>query len=397
MRNDGQGSRFFLLTSEEKRKISEFWRYRSIFTIGAAALLAFSLAACKEDQQAERTVRPVKAIVVTEASGGIVKSFSGDVRPRTESALGFRVPGKITERLVDIGDRVDIGQVIAKLDDTDLVLSQNSARAAVNSAKTRLAVANDALARAQTLQPKGYTPEAVVDQRKLETDAAQAALDAAEAQARQAENAANYAVLKADKAGIVTAVRAEAGQVVAAGTPVILLAKGGEMEVALSVPEQDVIHLAIGQPADLTLWADKGITAKGSIREIAGQADAGSRTYGVRVAIIDPPAAIRLGMTVTATLQLGTETPYTPLPLNALTEIGGRKAVYVADRTTLKVAPRFVETGGVTPDHVKIVGGLTPGEVVVTGGVQFLADGMEVRLPQELARTALADQPHPSR
>jgi RND family efflux transporter MFP subunit len=357
--------------------------------IGIGTLLTASLAGCKEEQQAARIIRPVKAIVAAQQAGGIVKSFSGDVRARTESALGFRVPGKIIERLVDIGDRVQVDQVIARLDDTDLVLSQNSARAAVQSAKTRLAVANDALARAQKLQPKGYTPDAVVDQRKLEVDAAEAALEAAEAQARQAENATRYAVLRADKAGIVTAVRAEAGQVVAAGTPVVLLAKAGETEVALSVPEQDVIQLTPGQPAELTLWADQGVKARGSIREIAGQADSGSRTYAVRIAIADQPAAIRLGMTVTAALQLGSETPYMPLPLGALTEIDGRKAVYVADRTTSKVSPRFVQTGGVTPDHVKIVGGIKPGEVVVTGGVQFLTDGMEVRLPKSIAETAL--------
>jgi RND family efflux transporter MFP subunit len=360
-------------------------------------LLAFSLAACKEEERAEQPVRPVKAIVVAEQTGGIVKSFSGDVRPRTESALGFRVPGKIVERLADIGDKVEVGQVIARLDDTDLVLSENSALAAVQSARTRLAVAADALGRAQKLQPKGYTPEAVVDQRKLEVDAAEAALQAAEAQARQAENATRYAVLKADKAGIVTAVRAEAGQVVAAGTPVILLAEGGESEVALSVPEQDVIHLAIGQPADLTLWADQGIKAKGIIREIAGQADPGSRTYGVRIGINDQPATIRLGMTVTATLSLGSGTPFISLPLNALTDIDGRKAVYVVDRTTSKAAARFIETGGVTADTVKVVGGLKPGDVVVTGGVQFLTAGMDVRLPNAVAQTALADQPQTSR
>jgi RND family efflux transporter MFP subunit len=385
------------LTTEEKRKTSVFWRHRSIVTVGIAMLLAFGLAACKEEKQAERPVRPVKAIVVAEQSGGIVKSFSGDVRPRTESALGFRVPGKIIERLADIGDKVEVGQVIARLDDTDLVLSENSARAAVQSAKTRLAVAADALGRAQKLQPKGYTPEAVVDQRKLEVDAAEAALQAAEAQARQAENATRYAVLKADKAGIVTAVRAEAGQVVAAGTPVILLAEGGESEVALSVPEQDVIHLTIGQPADLTLWADQAIKAKGTIREIAGQADAGSRTYGVRIAIADQPAAIRLGMTVTATVSLGSGTPFISLPLNALTDIDGRKAVYVVDRTTSKATPRLIETGGVTADTVKVVGGLKPGDVVVTGGVQFLVDGMDVRLPKAVAQTAFADQPQTSR
>ncbi|WP_170937386.1 MULTISPECIES: efflux RND transporter periplasmic adaptor subunit [Rhodomicrobium] len=339
----------------------------------------------------------MKAVIVKEHTGDIVKSFSGDVRARTESALGFRVPGKIVERLVDIGDEVKIGQIIARLDDTDLVLSENSARAAADSAKTRLAVAKDAFNRAEALLPKGFTPQAVVDQRKLEVDAAQAALDAAEAQARQAANSSGYAVLKADKAGIVTAVQAQAGQVVAAGSPVVSVARAGEMEVAFRVPEQDVTQLAIGQDADLTLWADNGIKAKGSIREIAGQADPGSRTYAVRVALANPPAAMRLGMTVTAALRLRSGSPHIALPLPALTEVEGRKAVFVADRATSKVAPRFVETGGVAAEDVKIVAGLKPGEVVVTGGVQFLTDGMEVRLPPGALQTAAAKDAEPSR
>lgn len=385
------------LSSEEKRKSSVILHNKSAFSLVSVAVLALTLSACQEEQAVERPIRPVKAVLVHQQSGDIVRSFSGDIRARTESPLGFRVPGKLVERLVDIGDRVEVGQIIARLDDTDLVLSQNSARAAAESAKTRLAVARDALTRAETLLPKGYTPQAVVDQRRLEVDAAQAALDAAEAQARQAANSSGYAVLKADKAGIVTAVQAQAGQVVAAGSPVVSVARAGEMEVAFRVPEQDVTQLAIGQPAELTLWADDGVKARGAIREIAGQADPGSRTYAVRIAIADQPPAMRLGMTVTAALRLRPGAPHIPLPLPALTEIDGRQAVFVADRATSKVSPRFVETDGVSAEDVKIVAGLKPGDVVVTGGVQFLADGMQVRLPQSIVQTAAAGHPQASR
>lgn len=388
----GRRRLFFWPNAEENQNSSEFFRHKSAFSLVGVAVLALGLTACKEETAPQQIIRPVKAIVVQREAGDLIKTFSGEIKARTESALGFRVSGKIIERLVDTGNKIKAGQVIARLDDTDLVLSENSARAAVSSAKTRLAVAKDALTRAQTLLPKGYTPESTVDQRKLETDAAQSALEAAEAQARQATNAAGYAVLKADKDGIVTAVRAEAGQVVEAGAPVIMLAESGDTEVALSVPEQDVVRLAIGRDADLTLWADPQIVAKGKIREIAGQADAGSRTYAVRVTIIDPPAAMRLGMTVTAALHVGDEPPFIPLPITAFTHIDGRKAVFVADRQTSKVSARFVETDGVTADKVKVVNGLQPGEAVVTGGVQFLTDGKQVRLPQNVVRTASADQ-----
>ena len=172
--------------SEEKRKSSAFFPHSLAWRVAIALGIALTVTACREEQRVEQVIRPVKAIVVQEHSGDVVRSFSGDMRARIESTLGFRVPGKIVERLANIGDEIKVGQVIARLDDKDLILSENSAKAAVQSAKSRLAVAEDALGRAEKLQPKGYTPEAVVDQRRLEADAAQAALEATEAQARQA-------------------------------------------------------------------------------------------------------------------------------------------------------------------------------------------------------------------
>jgi len=390
-----RNARFLRLKTEEKIKSSSIIFQRSLVRLSLVGLLAFSLAACQEDVVAESTVRPVKAVVVAQQSGEKIKSYSGDIRAETESALGFRITGKIVERPVQVGDRVSVGQVIARLDDADLILSRNSARAAVRSARTRLAVASDSLERATKLQPKGYAPNALVDQRRLEFDAAKAALEAAQAEARQAENAASYALLKADEDGVVTAVHAESGQVIAAGAPVASVAETGEMEIALSVPEQDVTQLAIGQQAALTLWADDDVRAKGRISEIAARADPGSRTYAIRIQINDPPAAMRLGMTATAELKLSSGKPYLALPLPSLTEIDGRNAVFVADRATQKVTPRFVEIDGVGETSVKIVSGLEAGDVVVTGGVQFLRDGMQVRLPDHVTRTASATQPRP--
>ena len=390
-------SGFFWHKTEEIRKSSVFYSHLSALRIAALLGTTLLVSACGEEQPVEQVVRPVKAIVVQEDSGDVVRSFSGDMRARIESTLGFRVPGKIVERLVNIGDEVKVGQLIARLDDKDLLLSESSSKAAVLSARSRLAVAKDALARAEKLQPKGYTPEAVVDQRRLEADAAQASLEAAEAQARQAGNSTGYAELKADKSGVVTRVHAEAGQVVAAGTPVVALAEAGEIEVAFSVPEQDVTHLAIGQEAELVFWSDGDIKAQGKIREIARQADLGSRTYAVRISISNPPVASRLGMTVTAMLKLRPGTPHISVPLAALTKINGQSAVYIADRTSSSVASRRVETGGVNAESVKVVSGLKSGEVVVTGGVQFLTDGMQVRLPKEIVQTAAADRTETSR
>ena len=381
---------FLRPTTEESELSSAVSRHhRAKWLLGASLVLL--LGACKEEKPVEQVIRPVKAIIVQEQAAERSRTFSGSVRARIESPLSFRVAGKITERFVNVGDKVAVGQVIATLDETDLKLSENSARAAVESARTRLDVARDALTRAKALLPNGYIPKATVDQRQLEFDAAKAALEAAEAQARQAGNATGYAALASGKAGIVTAVQAEPGQVVAAGAPVISLAEDGQIEVALNVPEQDVTHIASGQPVPLRLWANEDIRAEGRIREIGGQADSGSRTYSVRVSVLNPPPAMRLGMTATATLGLGAEAPHIVVPVTALTQLEGRDAVFIADRITQTVAPRFVETDGVGPDGVKLRGGLKAGDVVVTGGVQFLVTGMKVRLPKEVLQTALAE------
>jgi RND family efflux transporter MFP subunit len=348
------------------------------------------LAGCKEEAPVEQVIRPVKAMVIQEQATARTRTFSGSVRARIESPLGFRIAGKITERLVNVGDTVAVGQVIARLDETDLKLSENSARAGVESARTRLDVARDALNRAKALLPNGYIPKATVDQRQLEFDAARAALDSAEAQARQAENATSYAALASDKAGIVTAVEAEPGQVVAAGTAVVMLAETGSVEVALSVPEQEVAHLKPGQTVPLQLWANQDIRAEGRIREIGGQADSASRTYSVRVSVMNPPAPMRLGMTATATLTLGSGEPHLMVPVTALTQVEGRDAIFIADRTSQTVAPHFIETGDVGPGGVELLGGVKAGDVVVTGGVQFLTAGMKVRLPKEVQQTASA-------
>ncbi|MEJ2123498.1 MAG: efflux RND transporter periplasmic adaptor subunit [Alphaproteobacteria bacterium] len=373
----------------KKRKLLLSGHLHSAATILTAAGAIFILSACQDDKSASDShVRPVKAIVVHKVTGAITRTFSGAVRARVESKLGFRVPGKILERKVDIGDSVKAGQVIARLDDKDMMLNLNSAKANVAAAKSRFTVAATALNRAQFLFARGHTPKAVIDQRQLEFDAADSSLKAAQAQAQQAENTTKYATLTAPDSGIVSAVHAEAGQVVAAGTPVISLAETGAIEVALAVPEQDVTQLTIGAAVDLSLWADSSLKAKGRIREIAGQADPASRTYAVRVAIIDPPATIRLGMTASATLRLGKRPPRIIVPISAITQIDDDNVVYVADRKSFKVEPRKVTLAGLTDNGVKIASGLRPGDIVVTAGVQFLKPGKKVKLSEAVIKTA---------
>jgi RND family efflux transporter MFP subunit len=273
--------------------------------------------------------------------------------------------------------------VIARLDDTDLKLAESSARAAVAAARTRREVARVNLDRAKPLLPQGYISQAAYDVRRNDYDAAASALDTAEAQLRQATNAVGYATLTADKAGIVTAVTGEPGQVVSPGQPVTAIAEAGEVEVAIGVPEQDAGRLAVGQRADVALWAGPGAAAEGRIREIAGQADAASRTYAVRVAVRHPPPGMRLGMTATVTVRIDGEGPSLVVPLAALTEAEGTPVVFVVDAEGKTVRRTPVTVAGTADEGVRVSGGLNPGDMVVTAGVQFLRDGMRVRLPGE--------------
>lgn len=351
--------------------------------------LAGALAGCGgEAKVAQQSVRPVKAIVVGAAERERTLTYSGVVRPRIESAVGFRVDGKIVARLVNAGDRVEKGQVIARLDDTDLKLAESSARAALAAARTRRDVAIENFARARALLPKQFVSKATYDARKNEKDAAVGAFDAAEAQLRQAINAVGYATLRADKAGIVTAVRAEPGQVVNAGTPVIVLAETGETEISILVPEQDVTRLAPGMPIELALWAGPRLALKGSIREISAQAEQETRTYAIRATVHAPPPEMRLGMTATVSIKVEDARASVVVPLTAVTEAGGETAVFVVEPGSRIVRRKPVTLAATAPEGVRVAGGLQPGEIVVTAGVQFLSDGMKVRLPADLEQRA---------
>ncbi len=358
-------------------------RWRGLARRFAILALAAAVAGCKGEAAIEEkeVVRPVKVAIVAAAAQGRTLTYSGVVRPRIESNIGFRVGGKIVERAVSVGDRVKVGQTIARLDDTDLKLAESSAKAAVAAARTRSDVTRDNLERAKPLLAKQFISQASYDIRRNELDAAVSALESAEAQLRQAANATSYATLKADKAGIVTAVTGEPGQVVSAGQAVVALAESGEVEVAIGVPEQDAGRLAVGHRTGVALWAGSGKSAEGRIREIAGQADAASRTYAVRVAVANPPHAMRLGMTATVAIRIDGEGPAMVVPLTALTEAEGSPVVFVVDTEKKTVRRTPVTVAGTVDEEVKVAGGLSPGDIVVTAGVQFLRDGMRVRLP----------------
>jgi multidrug efflux system membrane fusion protein len=341
---------------------------------------ALALSACQQQTaRAPEPIRPVKVMKVEANAATRQIVLSGSVKARTEAGLGFRVPGKIVERLVNVGDHVEPGAVLARLDTNDLDLALNNAESSVGSAKARRDVAEKALARNKALFAKAFIAQSVLDQQQLEFDQADAALTAAISTRDQARNQTAYSELKADAAGIVTEIRAEVGQVVSAGAPVVVVARDGAKEVAIAVPENEIRHFTAGEKLKARFWADDAIALTGAGREISGSADPASRTFAVRVSLPED-ARVRLGMTATLSADVPVDGSAIVMPLAALSERDGKPIVWVVDPANQTVAPRNVETESFAPGGVRIAQGLAGGELVVTAGTQFMTPDKKVRI-----------------
>jgi RND family efflux transporter MFP subunit len=360
-----------------------------LLPVVAAALLA----GCEREQAAApEPARPVKVMRAEIKPATRAVAYSGVVKARREATLGFRVGGKIVERAVNVGDRVAPGALLARLDRADLALALSSAGAALASAQSQLAVAQSAYDRAAELSAKGFASKATLDDRRLALDQARAAVDQARSAQEQAAHQAQYADLTSDVAGVVTAVQAEAGQVVAAGAAVVVVARDGEREVAVAVPETEIRHIHVGDRFAVSYWADPDRAGSGVVREIAGSADATARTFAVRVSLADDPA-IRLGETAVVTAEIPVAAGGLEAPLSALTQRDGRPTLWIVDPKTKTVSPREVSTSGFSGEGVRIAGGVAPGELIVTAGAQFLTPGKAVRLAAEDVASKLASNP----
>jgi RND family efflux transporter MFP subunit len=334
-------------------------------------------------------VRPVKVVKVEPNAATRQIVLSGAVKARTEAAIGFRVPGKIVARLVNVGDHVGPGTVLARLDTNDLDLALRNAEAAVGSAEARRDVAEKALQRNKTLLAKGFIAQSVLEQRQMEFDQADAAVESAISTRDQSKNQAAYSELKADAAGIVTEIRGEVGQVVAAGTPVAVVARDGDMEAAIAVPENEIRHFAVGNKLAAHFWADDAVALTGVVREISGSADPTSRTFAVRVSIPEDKR-VRLGMTAMLTADVPVDGGGIVMPLAALSERDGKPIVWVVDPARQTVEPRTVATRSFAAGGVRIAEGLAPGELVVTAGTQFMTPDKKVRIADALASPGTA-------
>ncbi|MFC5462863.1 efflux RND transporter periplasmic adaptor subunit [Massilia niabensis] len=360
--------------------LSSIYKCRPVAAL-AMSLCALLLAACSKEEPKIENVRPVRAAVLAEGAGGTSAEFSGDVRPRFESRLGFRVAGKITRREVDVGAAVKKGEVLMQLDPQDLKLAAAAAQATLRAAETSRDLASADYKRYQELRAKNFVSQSVLDTKRAALRAAQAEADAALAAFRAQSNQAGYASLAADIDGVVTGIDAEVGQVVAAGTPVVRVARTDQVEVVIGIPEDRVGDLRKASSVTVRMWAAPAVAIPGRVREVSPVADAATRTYTAKVAI-PPSPGVRLGMT--AVVQIASKNHGAGLraPLTALHHQKGVTSVWLVENGAVRLVP--VQIVGQAGNDVLLEegakAGLKAGQTVVTAGVNLLRSGQKVRI-----------------
>lgn len=353
--------------------------YRKPVSLGLTLFAALCLlSACSKPVPADEPVRAVKLMTVGEDTQHASAEYAGEVRARVESRLGFRVAGKIIRRPVEPGQRVKAGAVLAQLDPQDYKLSVDAARAQLVAAGTNRDLAAADLRRYKDLREQNFISGAELERREATLKAAQAQFDQAQAQLAGQGNQAGYTTLVADVSGVVTAVEAEVGQVVAAGTPIVRIAQDGARDVVFSVPEDRVQAVRVGSAAQVSLWASRQ-TYPGKVREVAASADPVTRTYSVKIAM-DSQDLLPLGATVSVSAAAFAhgDKPVIKLPTSALLRDGNSSAVWVLDsaRMTVQLHPITIATAD--GNDVVVSGGLSPGMQVVVAGVHVLSPGQKV-------------------
>src|ERR1700748_3461174 len=295
------------------------------------AFLAVGLAGCN-DQVAQKVTpgRPVLVASVHYEPESPARSFVGTIKPRIEADMGFRVPGKVAKRLVEVGQTVDVGQPLATLDEVDLKLQAEQAEAEFTAATGVLAQAAAAEQRAKDLRAKGWATDAALDSAKAAGDEARARLDRAARSVELTKNSLSYATLEADTRGVVTATLIEPGQVVASGQTAIRVARFGEKEAVVAIPET-LLGRAKDGVATVSLWSEPDKKYAAKLREVAPSADAATRTYLAKFSLPDAGDTVSLGMTATLTLADSETERVARLPLSALYSQGGDPSLYVVD------------------------------------------------------------------
>ncbi|NEV77324.1 efflux RND transporter periplasmic adaptor subunit [Rhodopseudomonas sp. BR0C11] len=365
------------------RAISVFDGFFRLLAGTLLAVAVLGLAGCDgKDAKQELSKRPVLVTAVHYTPQAPERSFVGTIKPRTETDVGFRVTGKVAKRLVEVGDTVEVGQKLALLDQTDLKLQAEQAEAEHSAAKGVLAQAIASENRAKELRAKGWATEAQMDQARATADEARARFVRAERSVELTRNSLSYATLEADSRGVVAAALVEPGQVVAAGQAAFRLARIGEKEAVVAIPETLITRATKGL-ADVTLWSEPGRHYLAKLREVAPLADPATRTFLAKFSLPDADDRVVLGMTATLTLTDPDKVRVARVPLSALFNQGGEPSLYVVDgggEVKLKrVAVKAYET-----EDVVIAEGVDEGDQIVTLGVQKLDPAEKVRVVSAL-------------
>jgi membrane fusion protein, multidrug efflux system len=358
-------------------------------TVFVAISVLLSLSACSKPAPVAEPIRAVKVVTVQASGLQAAHEYAGEVRARVESRLGFRVAGKLLKRQAEVGQRVKAGQLLAQLDPQDFTLAFDAARALVAAAATNRDLAAADFKRFATLKDQNFISSAELERREATLKAAQAQVDQAQAQLKAQGNQATYANLVADVSGIVTAVEAEPGQVVAAGTSIVRIAQDGARDVVFNVPEDRLRETALGSAVTIKQWAQAG-QAQGKVREVAASADPATRTFPVKVAV-DAKDAPALGSTVyvyPASLTQGLQA--IKLPTSALFQSGQASHVWVLDTASMTVKSTPVQVATADGNEAVIAAGLQQGALVVSAGVHVLSAGQKVTIYKD--NTALAQQ-----
>jgi RND family efflux transporter MFP subunit len=358
--------------------------YSRLLAGASLALIAVALAGCN-DQVAEKSApsRPVLVATAHYEAETPERSFVGTIKPRIEADMGFRVPGKVAKRLVEVGQTVDVGQPLATLDEVDLKLQAEQAVAEFNAATGVLAQAAAAETRAKNLRAQGWNTDAQLDQAKATADEARARLDRAVRSVDLTKNSLSYATLVADHRGVVTATLIEPGQVVAAGQTSIRVARFDEKEAWVAIPETLVERAKTGS-AYVTLWSEPDKKHEATLREIAPSADPATRTYLAKFSLPGADDHVELGMTATLTLSDPATMRVARLPLSALFDQGDKPSFYVVDDKG-DVTLKPVQVKSYESNDVVISGGVDEGAKVVALGVQKLDPKEKVKVVSSLA------------
>jgi RND family efflux transporter MFP subunit len=348
----------------------------------ALVVLASSatLSACgRQPDPVAAEVRPVRTITVSKRVAGAPVLLTGRVEAQDQASIGFRIAGRMIERAVNVGDRVEAGQLIGRLEAQNEQNSLLAAKANLVAAQAALTQARNQFERQETLFGQGWTTAVLFDQAQKAATTAQSQVDAAEAQLKSAHDLVGFTTLKADAPGVVTNVGAEPGEVVQAGQMVVRLARQNGRDAVFDVPAQ-VLRSAPSEPEiSVSLTDAPSVKTTGRVREVAPQADPVTRTFAVRVGLDNPPEAMLLGATVNG--EMRTEAlPVIEIPASSLSKINRQPAVWIIDPKTLTVSIRNVDVARFDPATVTVSQGLDVGDIVVTAGVQALHPGQKVRL-----------------